>query len=228
MRRLVLMISLLIPAAVSAQTPCPPPEDVVGLQAAAEREVANDLLQATLYAELEGADAAALAARVNRLTKAALDAARGVAGVKVESGAYQTFPVYGDQGTFKAWRVRHELSLESRDFAAASALIGRLQGQQMRLGGLQFTTAPETRRQAENALIQEAVHAFRQRAGVAQAALGKGSYRVREVQIQTEGGMPSPYPVMEMRASAKVADAPAFSPGESTVRVNVSGTVQME
>ena len=99
----------------------------IELQAEAQREVQNDLLNATLFIELNDASPAALANAVNKSVNDALRIARDYKNVRVRSGNNQTMPVYAKGNVLQGWRGRAEIRLESRDFEAASALIGKLQ-----------------------------------------------------------------------------------------------------
>src|SRR5579883_3432339 len=72
-------------AAVAAQTPAPA-ETVLHLSETAERKVVRDWLRAELRVEENGADPLALQAAVNRRMAAALDRARQVQGIEVETG----------------------------------------------------------------------------------------------------------------------------------------------
>ena len=101
--------------------------NTVELQAESQREVANDLLTATLYTELNDMDAAKLAALLNTRANEALAAAKEYKTVRTRSGGNQTFPVYDRNQRLTGWRGRAEIRIESRDFQAASALIGQLQ-----------------------------------------------------------------------------------------------------
>lgn len=215
--------------AVFAQVPAAPRYNVVELSAEAQREVPNDQLTATLYVEETQGDAAKLAASVNRALAEALKVAREYPAVRTRSGSQHTMPVYAPRGgVLQGWRARAELRLESRDFTAASALIGRLQAG-MQLGSFVVSVAPETRRAAENELIAEAVAAFRTRAEVAQKALGGRAYKVQRIALNTGGGvLPGPR-VMAMQARAADAGAaPPVEAGASLISVNASGAVEIE
>ena len=117
----------------------------VELQAEAQREVQNDLLNATLFVELSDASPSALANAVNKSVNDALRIAKEYKNVRVRSGNNQTYPVYAKAGLLQGWRGRAEIRIESRDFEAASALIGKLQVN-MQLGNLTFSVSPEARR----------------------------------------------------------------------------------
>jgi predicted secreted protein len=217
-------VALLLPALAWGQEAAPRDAafDVVSFQAQATREVANDRIAAVLAAEASGSDPAALAASVNRRMSEALAAAKEVSAVQVRSGSYQTSPLYKD-GRIEGWRVSQELRLESGDFAAAARLIGRLQ-QTLVVRGMSLELSPDTRRAAEDSLINEAIAAFHGRAGVVRQAMKTAGYRVRSLDIQTSGGFPRPF---AMARAAPAAAGPALEPGNSQVTVIVSGSIQL-
>lgn len=200
--------------------------DLVSLQAQSSREVANDRMEATLVAEAEGIDPAALADTVNDVIRRALKTAAAFKTVDTRSGNYQTFPVYDKQRVVR-WRVRHELRLSSSDFPALTRLIGQLQ-ENMQLNALDFSVSPATRKAAENHLIAEGIAAFKERAEIVRSSLGASSYRIRDLHIDTANG--APRPVLYARAMGTATGAatpPAIEGGTSRIAVTVSGTVQM-
>jgi predicted secreted protein len=223
--RNILLALLCAPLAAAAQAP-ETLFNLVSLNAAAEREVPNDLLTATLAAEAEGADPAQLADSVNRAMQRALSTALAVKSVKAQSGAYQTIPVY-DKNRVARWRVRQELRLESADFAAATELIGKLQASLM-VTGMNLSVSSAARRKAENALIAEALAAFEERARVVRDAMQAKGYRVRDLQVSSAGGSP-PRPMLAMATRAlQEAAPPAVEPGSSRMLITVSGTIQLQ
>jgi len=230
MRPRLLVLALLAPlAAPPAAQADEPPFNLVTLSAQAEREVPNDLLTAVLVAEEDGADPAQLADSVNRTMQRALAVAKAESGVQLRSGGYQTSPLY-EHSRIVRWRVRQELRLESRDLAAATALIGRLQPM-VALAGLSLSVSPELRRKTENALIAEALAEFKDRAGIVAGAMGEKSYRVRDLQISGGGSYPRPVPMLAAAKTAPgafAASAPALEAGTSRVLVTVSGTIQLQ
>ena len=131
-----------------------PRYNTVELQAEAQREVQNDLLNATLFVELNDASPSALANAVNKSVNDALRIAKDFKGVRVRSGNNQTSPIYAKGNVLQSWRGRAEIRIESKDFEAASRLIGKLQSD-LQLGSMTFSVSPETRRGVENELITE-------------------------------------------------------------------------
>lgn len=221
---LLLAACMLAAPLARAQDSHAPAYDLVSLSAQSEREVPNDTLVAVLAAEVEGADPAQLADRVNHTVRRALASARGVHGVSLRNSGYQTYPVY-DNGRLVRWRLRETLRLEATDFSAASALIGKLQAS-LTLASLQLEISPAARREAENALITSALAAFGQRADVIRAALKAKGYRIRELRIS--GGAPLIRPLYAAALAQRAAvSPPAIAPGASRVSVQVSGTIQL-
>ncbi len=80
-----LAASLTLAGAALAAEPAPR-YNVVELQAEAQRELPNDTVTASLYVELNDANAAALAAAVNKAANEALRVAREYGSVRVRSG----------------------------------------------------------------------------------------------------------------------------------------------
>lgn len=204
--------------------------NVVNLQAEASRVVPNDLGFATLYVELNDADPGRLADRVNQALNAALRQTKAFPKVRAESGGQQSYPVYNAKNRLEGWRARAEIRLESGEFTDLSALVGKLQAQ-MQLASLDFVVAPETLRKAEDALVIDALAAFRQRASLVQQGLAGKGYKIVNLHLN-QGGRP-PMPMArayktEMMAMDAAPAAPQLEAGKSEVRVQVSGSIQLE
>ena len=202
--------------------------NLVNLSAQAEREVANDTITVVLAADAEGSDPAALAEGVNRAMRDALKLAENYRNVKARSLNYQTYPIY-DKQRITRWRVRQELRIESRDFAQATELVGKLQSATLVVASLSVGLSPEARKQAENSLIVEALAAFHERATIVRDAQKAKGYRVKDLQVSTGGGVqPRMYAAQRGGVAAASVAAPAVEPGASTIQVNVSGNVQLQ
>ncbi len=224
---LALVILAAFPAAVPAAD-MPTRYNIVELQADAQREVQNDLLNATLYVELNDASPSALANAMNKRVNEALRVAKEHKGVRVRSGGNRTHPVYTRGNVLQGWRGRAEIRIESKDFEAASVLIGKLQSG-MQLGGINFSVAPETRRAAETELMTEAIAAFKARADVARTALGGTGYKIERLSV-VGGGHPPPRPLyaMQQRAAAAEVAAPDLEGGVTQIGITARGTIEVE
>ena len=198
----------------------------VDFQVEAAREVANDLLTATLSVDIQDKQPARVAQQMNAALNKALKKAAAFGAVKASSGNQQTFPVYGKNNQIEGWRGHGEIRIESRDFKAAGELIMQLQSG-MQLSGVQFGVAPETRAQIEDALIAEAIKAFQQRAETIRAALGAKSYKT--VHLGIGGGMPHPpMPMLRATMAETAIPTPEFAGGESRMTVQINGTIETQ
>ncbi len=224
MRALAFIVFIFGSLSATAQTP-ETLFNLVTLSAHAEREVPNDLLSAVLAAEAEGAEPAQLANEVNRAMQQALATAKTTRGVNARTGAYQTYPIY-DKNRVARWRARQELRLESADFAAVTGLIGKLQASLV-VTGMTLSVSAEARRQAENALIPEALAAFDERARLVRDTMKAKGYRVRDLQVSGSEPVRPVFAMARSMASQSVAP-PAVEPGTTRIVITVSGTVQLQ
>jgi predicted secreted protein len=224
---LYLAASLALAGAAFAADPAPR-YNVVELQADAQREVPNDTLNASLYAEFNDASPAALADRINKAANEALRMAKDYKNVRARSGNNQTYPVYTKGNVLQGWRARAEIRLESKDFEAASGLIGKLQAG-MQLGNLNFSVSPEARRQAENELIVEAIAAFKARAEIVRGALAGRGYKIQHLNVTSGYSAPPPRFAMAraMVAGAPEVAAPNLEGGVSVVTVTAVGAIEV-
>ncbi|CAN7226624.1 SIMPL domain-containing protein [Caballeronia sp. LjRoot34] len=205
------------------------PSGVLSLAAQASADVPQDVVDITLFYEQEAQDPASLTSVLNQRADAALRQAKGVDNVTAHSGSFTVYPSTDRDGRISAWRGRTEVVLESKDFAAASKLAGKM-SDSMQVGSVTFSLSPEAQRAAEQRLSTQAIASFKQQAQSSAQAFGYSGYAIREVNIGHNGS--SPRPVMMMAARSMSADAKMSAPmalegGTSTVTVNVSGSVQM-
>ena len=205
------------------------PSGVLSLSAQASADVPQDVVDITLFYEQEAQDPASLTTVLNQRADAALRQAKGVDNVTAHSGSFTVFPSTDRDGRISAWRGRTEVVLESKDFAAASKLAGKM-SDSMQVGSVTFSLSPEAQRTAEQKLSTQAIASFKQQAQSSAQAFGYSGYAIREVNIGRNGSSPRPVMMMaarNMSADAKMSAPMALEGGTSTVTVNVSGSVQM-
>lgn len=201
---------------------------LIDLSAEASRPAANDMVRASVFSEASGNNPAELARRVNGDIAEALKVIRERKGVNVKSGSQSTYPVYTQSRKIDGWRMRSELLIESKDFGVVSDLLGRLQQMRLAVGDISQMPSPETRHQAEDEAMREAIRAFQNRAALIADTLGKG-WKIKQMNISQAGGMP-PMPMARggraVMMAAEAAPAP-LEAGESVITTNVSGQIEL-
>ncbi|GAB6388115.1 SIMPL domain-containing protein [Stutzerimonas marianensis] len=199
----------------------------ISLRAEASSEVAQDLMHVTLYTESQHEDPAQLAARTTEAMNKALQQARQAKNVRVNQGSRSSYPVYEEKGQqITAWRERAELRLESSDFASLSKLTASLM-QDLKMGGMSFSVSDPIRQQNEDALLKDAVTAFRARAQLATEALGGRDYKIVSLNLNSGGGYQP-----EMRSVAmKHMDAmptPDIEAGTRQISISADGVIEVQ
>jgi len=225
---LTLVASLWFAGGAFGAEPAQPRYNTVEFQVDVQREVQNDLLNASLYVEMNDASAATLANAINKNINEALHVAKDFKGVRVRSGNNQTYPIYSKGNQLQGWRGRAEVRIESRDFEAASGLIGKLQAK-MQLGNVSFSVAPETRRAMEEELIVEAIGAFKARAEIVRTALAGRGYKLQRLNVAGGSNLPQPRFAVARSAmsSAQEVTAPSFEAGVSQLTVTATGAIEV-
>lgn len=206
--------------------------NVFSLSSAASAEVDNDLMTATLVVRKEDKDPAILAEKVNSTMNWAVNVLRPYATLKTKTRDYQTHPRYDSSQSRRliGWRASQTMQIETDDFEAAGKAIQALQ-QKLQVQGIRLSAKPETRAAASDALINEALTSFKDRARLVQRNMGATEFKVLNVDIQTEQGAVARYEsdgyMTEMVRSAAMAE-PAIEAGTSRVSVQVRGRIQLD
>jgi uncharacterized protein len=192
------------------------PMTVLHLSETADRAVVRDLLRIELRVEATGADPQTVQSEINQRMAAALDRARQVQGVRVETGFYNV----GEERPQNAparWRGGQSVILTGKDAASMLKLAGALQSDGLSTSSLGYEVSPETVRGAEEDLTAEALAALDHRAALIAEQMHLSVLRFRDLRVGNaeSGGPPVP------RFAAMAAPAPVAEPGESKIRVSV-------
>ncbi|MFN3985682.1 MAG: SIMPL domain-containing protein [Rhodocyclaceae bacterium] len=234
MKRTLISLAAALPLAfavsgtVVAADVQPSSATTIELSAEASRRAANDLATATAYFEANGADAAALSRQVNEAMAKALETAKAYSSISTSTSGVTTYPIYSKDGRrIETWRMRSELSLESRDLPALSELLGKLQDT-LAVSGLAMQPSLETRATTADLAATDAIRNFEARAAAVSGTLGK-RYRIRSLSVHYGGGQPPYRPMMRAAAAGYAAEAMQvpMEGGETDILVTVSGTIEL-
>lgn len=202
----------------------------ISLRAEASQEVARDLMIVTLYTEEQNTDPAKLAAAISTTLNKAIGQAKQVKDINLRQGSRNSYPIYDNKGgKITGWRERAELRLESADFAALSKLTGELLTD-MKMAGMDFAISTATRQSSEDALLKDAVNAFKARAQLATDALGGKGYKIVNLNLNANG-YPQPYMRAPMMMKGASMDAESVTPnveaGTSKVSMTADGAIEV-
>ncbi len=202
----------------------------VALRAEVSQRVAHDEMQVSLYSEAQDSDPAKLASLISKTLNSAVTQAREVDAVRVSLGSRNSYPVYDDKGQkITGWRERADLRLESSNFTALSQLTAELLDN-LQMGGMSFTIADTTRKEAEDILLKDAIKAFNARATLVSQAMGGKGYRLVSLNLNS-GGFQRPMPmrmeVMKGMAMSDAAPPQEIEAGSSDVTVSADGVIEV-
>ena len=199
----------------------------VRLQSQQTEAVSNDTMHVSMNTYAEMQDPAKLAAKINNDMEWALQQAKQVQGVKINTGSYQTWPITRKEVT-TGWRGQQDLVLESADTETLSRLVGQLQDR-LQIKSMNFTVSDEKRAGVETRLIDAALDAFKQRAGIIGDNLKASGFRIVEINVNTSTQRPPMLRQARMASmSMEASDAVAVEGGESDVSVTVNGTIELQ
>ncbi|HEY1432149.1 MAG TPA: SIMPL domain-containing protein [Stellaceae bacterium] len=189
---------------------------VLHLSQTAERSVLRDVLRVELRVEETGADARSVQSTINRRMAAALDRARQVQGVRVETGSYNVGEERPQNGPARS-HGSQSVILTGKDADSILKLAGGLQSDGLSTSSLTYDTAPETVRGAEEDLTAEALAALDHRSASIAERMHLSVVRYRDVRVGNAetGGTPVP------RFAAMAMAAPVVEPGQAIIRVTV-------
>ncbi|WP_424812155.1 SIMPL domain-containing protein [Roseococcus sp. YIM B11640] len=178
-----------------------------------------DEMVASLRVEARAPTAAAAQDEVNRRVAAALEAARGVAGVQAATRGYSTHTDAERQQAV----AQQSIELKSGQGAALLALLARLQGDGLLLDHAGWQLTPAAGRAARDGATNEAIRGVQARAAAVARELGMRVAEMRELSVDVvpEG----PRPMMAMRASGPAE--PNVTAEEITTTARVSAEFKL-
>ncbi len=220
-RHIGLLLSLLLTLPAVAETDTA--YDRVSLSVSAGKEIANDRVEAILFAQREGNNPGNLAAEVNQTISQALEKAKRYPTIRIQNQDYSTHPVYRDN-RIVAWRVRQAVRLLSDNTPDVATLIGELQ-QNLGVSRINFAVSPEKQQEAEKQLTRRAIAQFQERAELISEATGAKGYRLVNMNIGGHAPMP-PGPVRSM--ALKMEAAPQLEAGSQRLEIRIDGTIELQ
>lgn len=222
---LFLLFSISAPALLAVETNH---YNRVTYQVTEQQEVANDEITVTMGIERDGQDATKLANEINQLIVAANTTIKKFPTIKSSTSDYSIRPVYTRDNRLDHWRGASSIVLKSQSIKDMVSLVQILQ-KTLLIKSTRYNVSPELKEKIETGMIEAALKKFNSRAETVSKGMGFKKYRLVNININNSGSAPRPIYAM---ASPKMASAdiapPSFESGLSTLKVTVSGTIEME
>ncbi len=219
LKRLFVSLALLLSGFAYAELP----SGLVSISTSASTAVAPDEYVASVSVQHIDRVAAVAADEVNR----AMQNAQTLAGqrqIELYSGGYNT---YFDRKNNR-FVMSASATLVADDSALLAELIAELQSS-MNYNGTSGRLKPDTRAASENDLIAEAIAKFHDRARLVANSLGGHSYRIYDLDVQTQGEPPyRPMAMMRSTVQAESVAAPSIELDDEQVSVSVRGRIVVE
>jgi predicted secreted protein len=194
---------------------------VLRLTQTAESTVVRNQMRLELRVEEKGPDALVVQTAINRRMAAALDRARQVIGVAVETGSYQVGEEEPSRGA-SYWRGSQSLILTGTAADAALKLAGALQEQGLLMSAMTYEVSPETVRGAEEDLTAAALAGLAERAASIADRMHLAVLGYRDLRV---GNAETNLPPMPRFAAAMAMAAPIAAPGQAVIRLSVEAEV---
>lgn len=211
-----------------AEHPKKPPHPTLQLDAQAFTEVAQDTVIITLQATRQSSEQGGVTQQLTEVVGAVLAEVKKQDVVQVSSGNYSVRPQYDKDGKLTSWLGQSQLLFESTDIKAASTLAAQYQ-EQMPVANVSFSVSKQARSQVEAQLMTDAAQAFKQRAETMAAALGYGSYELKEMNLGGSGAMyRAQRPQFDMvRAAVAMSESLPIDSGTEEISLSLNGSIYL-
>ena len=204
----------------------------IALSATVEMELPNDEVVISFRVEKQGKDVRAIRQEVNRMAGAIEKRLRREPGLKLETTSRHLQPLWhypkNAERVRTGWQMVQAGRVISSRLDEVAGWLEDIEAAGAHLSGLQFRISSSAMENARAELSQQALRKFRDKAAAMARGLGADNFRI--VSLSADSRMPAPIVQrreMAMMAAAREAEPPALSAGEGTVRLTVSGEIEL-
>ena len=203
---------------------------LINLSVTERTEVDQDLLTTRLTYQVENESPELLQEEINTVMKQALKAAKKVKSVKTSTQNYRVYEYKPSRyknkpHSKKIWRGEQSLVIKSKTPSDLLQLAGDLQAMGLTMASLNYEVSPELAEKTQNNMLEAVLEKLRAKARRSAQALGKKNVHLLQVNINNNGHLYSPRPMMARMKSKMMADsmsAPVAAPGQSNITLSVS------
>jgi len=200
----------------------------VSYQVTEQKEVSNDEIRVTMAVELDNKDATKLSDEINRTIKSANDTIHNYPSIKSSTSDYSIRPVYSRDKHLDHWHGVSSIVLVSQNSKDMAALVQILQ-KTLIIKSTRYSVSPERKEKIQTGMLEAALKKFNTQAALISKNMGFKKYRLVNLNINHSGKPPRPvYAAARLSATSADITAPTFESGTTTIKVDISGTIEME
>jgi len=209
-------------AQVSAEKP------VAELSATVSSEVRQDQVQVVLAAQVQDDSAAKVNQQLSELVEAAKKRLGSPQGVRISTGALQTYPRYDKDGKIDGWQGRAELILRSGDVSAVASSADKVTDL-LAVANVNFSLSDVARRSEQGRLMDSVAQAFREKATTTARVFGFSGFQIKSLTVSESGEMVAHRSLMMSAMASDTLEKASLTllPGVQTVSVTVTGLVEL-
>jgi predicted secreted protein len=200
----------------------------VTYQVTEQKEVSNDEIMVTMAVERDNQDATKLSDEINRAIKAAIDTVHTYPSVKSSTSDYSIRPVYSRDKHLDHWHGVSSIVLVSQNINDMAVLVQNLQ-KTLLVKSTRYNVSPERKDKIQTSMIEAALKKFNAQAELISKNMGFKKYRLVNLNINNSGKPPRPvYAASRLSATSAEVATPTFESGTTMIKVNISGTIEMD
>lgn len=200
----------------------------VTYQVTEQKEVSNDEIMVTMAVERDNQDATKLSDEINRAIKAAIDTVHTYPSVKSSTSDYSIRPVYSRDKHLDHWHGVSSIVLVSQNINDMAVLVQNLQ-KTLLVKSTRYNVSPERKDKIQTSMIEAALKKFNAKAELISKNMGFKKHRLVNLNINNSGRPPRPvYAASRLSATSAEVAAPTFESGTTMIKVNISGTIEMD
>lgn len=202
------------------------------IEVSASKEVLQDQVRVIFSAQTSGGSADEVNRRLSDIMNQARANLQVPDAVELSTDSFSVYLVYGKDNKPKGWAGHASLAVDSRAFAAVSAVIEHL-GKSLAISSVQFWLSREARREQQTLLMQDLAAEFDARAALTAQAFGFDGYHVVALNFNDGAEFSATaHPTMQrMLAAPSLADAgPSvmLEPSVTLVEISVKGQIGLK
>lgn len=198
----------------------------IQIQESFEQEIENDLMLVRMQIQITHPDAQEVARQINNAMQWAINLVKDESAVQSQTVGYSTYPNYRDK-KIQSWSGQQSLQLESKDFDLLTKLVSKLQAR-LTINNITFSVSDQSFKQAETNAIAKAIQAFKDKANIVAKAMQAKHSHIKDMVISNNRqSNPQPFLRQGKLSIAESSSAPALLAGTNTLRITITGQIEI-